>query len=109
MIKDNTKKNNLKPSNIEITTKIKKSYVEPVRYKSFPKQEKKNKNQEKYISEKQMLNLNIKNIKGKMDNLKQSSESLIEKFVKRVNDAENSPNASVLIFEANLWKRKSEE
>lgn len=56
-----------------------------------------------------MSNLNIKNIKGKMDNLKQSSESLIEKFVKRVNDAENSPNASVLIFEANPWKRKNEE
>ena len=56
-----------------------------------------------------MLNLDIKNIKGKMDNLKQSSESLIEKFVKRVNDAENSLNASVLIFEANPWKRKNEE
>lgn len=38
-----------------------------------------------------------------------SSESLDEKFPKLASDAQNSSNASVLIFEANALKKKSEK
>ena len=38
-----------------------------------------------------------------------SSESLDEKFPKLARDAQNSSNASVLIFEANTLKKKSEK
>ena len=62
-----------------------------------------------YNSAKQILNLDIKTIEGKMHNLKKSSESLDEKFVKLVKDAVNSPNASILIYETNALKWKNEE
>ena len=38
-----------------------------------------------------------------------SSESLDQKFPKLARDAQNSSNASVLIFEANALKKKSEK
>ena len=62
-----------------------------------------------YNSVKQILNLDIKTIEGKMHNLKKSSESLDEKFVKLVKDGVNSPNASILIYETNALKWKNEE
>ena len=43
-----------------------------------------------------------------MDNLKKNIESLDEEFVKLVKDAENSPNRSALVSEANALKSKSE-
>ena len=44
-----------------------------------------------------------------MNDLKKSSESRDEKFAKLTRDAQNSPNASAFIFEANALKKKSEE
>ena len=41
-----------------------------------------------------------------MDNLKKSSESLDETFIKLMKDMENSPNASVLTSEASALKSK---
>lgn len=49
------------------------------------------------------MNLDIKNIEGKMDNLKKSSGSLDEKLANPGKDAENNPNASECI-EEEKWR-----
>lgn len=60
--------------------------------------------------EKEILNLNINDIEAQMNDLKQSSESLRQKFLKLVMGAENCANHQLaLTSEAHTLKRKDEQ